>query len=67
MTPPGDIEDEPWKAHEPAENSSPFQAQVGDYAVFLRKAAIEIKFEGDIYLIVPHAALLMLIRDSEAI
>ncbi|RPI02728.1 MAG: hypothetical protein EHM72_03490 [Calditrichaeota bacterium] len=43
----------------------PMQAQVGDYVLFLRKSAIEIKFDGDLYLIVPHAALLMLIRDIE--
>ncbi len=65
MTPPNDVEDEPWKAREAFEEQSHMQAQIGDYALFLRKAAIEVKFEGDLYLIVPHAALLMLIRDEE--
>ena len=40
----------------------PMQAQVGDYAVFLRKASVEIKFEGRTYLIVPQAAILLLDR-----
>jgi len=62
---PDDIEDEPWKAKDVQQDEINFEAQVGDYAIFLRKAAIEIKFERDIYLIVPYPALLMLIRDEE--
>lgn len=62
---PEDIEEEPWKLTEQQEDQDALQAQIGDYVIFLRKAAIEIKYEGDIYLIVPHAALLMIIRDNE--
>ncbi|RPH88920.1 MAG: co-chaperone GroES [Calditrichaeota bacterium] len=65
MISPEEIEDEPWKPHEMKKGQHPMQAQVGDYVLFLRKSAIEIKFDGDLYLIVPHAALLMLIRDIE--
>jgi len=64
---PGDIEEEPWKHSEPKTSYVPLQAQVGDYAIFLRKAAVEIKLEGDTYLIVPQAALLVLIREREEI
>jgi chaperonin GroES len=42
----------------------PMQAQEGDYAVFLKKAAIEITFEKKQYLIVPNAAILVLIRQE---
>jgi co-chaperonin GroES (HSP10) len=42
----------------------PMQAQEGDYAVFLKKAAIEITFEKKQYLIVPNAAILVLIREE---
>lgn len=62
---PGDIEDEPWKPHEIKHSHMQMQARIGDYAIFLRKAAIEVKFEGDIYLIVPQAAILMLIREGD--
>jgi co-chaperonin GroES (HSP10) len=40
------------------------QAQEGDYALFLKKAAIEITFEKKQYLIVPNAAILVLIREE---
>jgi len=65
MPNPHDIEDEPWKAQDALSGSEDMQATIGDYAVFLRKAAVEVKFEGDSYLIVPHAAVLMLVRDIE--
>lgn len=42
----------------------PMQAQEGDYAVFLKKAGIEITFEKKQYLIVPNAAILVLIREE---
>jgi len=62
---PNDVEEEPWKPREQITTFVPLQARVGDYAIFLRKAAVEIKLEGDTYLIVPQAALLVLIRDRE--
>lgn len=40
----------------------PLQAEEGDYAIFLRDQAIEIEYEEKKYLIVPQAAILMLIR-----
>lgn len=57
--------DEPWK-----ENSNPtkymgMQAEEGDLAVFLKDRAHEIEFENEKYLIVPHAAILLLIRDRD--
>ena len=42
----------------------PPQATEGDYAIFLRKAAIEITYEDEKYLIVPNGALLALIRED---
>jgi co-chaperonin GroES (HSP10) len=38
------------------------QARVGDYAIFFRRAAVEITFEGDKFLVVPQAAILALVR-----
>lgn len=63
---PGDVEDEPWKVAEGSIRHVPMQAQVGDYAIFLRKASVEVKFEGRTYLIVPQGAILMIERNPEA-
>jgi hypothetical protein len=41
------------------------QVEIGDYAIFLRKAAVEIKFEGKKFLVVPQSALLLLVREGE--
>jgi chaperonin GroES len=41
----------------------PLQAAKGDLAVFLRSSAVEVQIDGSTYLIVPHGAILLLIRD----
>ena len=41
----------------------PMQAKRGDYALFFRKAAVEITFEGERYLVVPQQAILALVRE----
>ena len=41
----------------------PLQAQKGDFALFLRRDAIEIEIDGSQYVIVPHSSILLLIRD----
>ncbi|HYH79384.1 MAG TPA: co-chaperone GroES family protein [Longimicrobium sp.] len=42
----------------------PLQAQPGDFAIFLRSNAVEVEIDGSKYLIVSHAAILLLIRDK---
>lgn len=42
----------------------PLQAHEGDLAVYLQNSAYEIKFNDEKYLIVPHSAILMLVRDE---
>ncbi len=55
--------DEPWRITGSKETRHvPMQAQVGDYALFFRKAAVEITFEGERFLVVPQAAILALSR-----
>lgn len=44
----------------------PLQAAEGDYAIFLKESAMEIEFEGKKYLIVPHSAILALVRTEIA-
>ena len=39
------------------------QSRRGDYALFFRKAAVEITFEGERYLVVPQQAILALVRE----
>ena len=41
----------------------PLQADTGDLAIFLRREAVEVEIDGSKYMIVPHAAILLLIRD----
>jgi len=60
-------DDEPWKSVTKEPRYLPMQAEVDDYALFLKKVAVEIKFEGEKYLIVPHSSILVLIRDEENI
>ncbi len=62
---PADIEAEPWKQkHEPHARYVPLQAREGDYALFIRNAAVEITFENKNYLIVPNSAVLVLVREE---
>ncbi len=62
---PTELSDEPWKIGSPEPRYVPLQAELGDYAVFFRKAAVEITFEGEHYLVVPQAAILTLVREDD--
>lgn len=57
--------DEPWRTGIRETRFIPMQARRGDYALFFRKAAVEISFEGDRYLVVPQTAILALVRESD--
>ncbi len=63
---PGSADDEPWKAssHEDL-RFLPMQVEEGDYALYLKKAAVEIRWEDKIYQLIPQSAILVVIRDSE--
>jgi len=56
--------EEPWNPEHREPQYMPLQAEEGDYAIFLRKYAIEIELENHKYVIVPHSYLLVLIRDD---
>jgi co-chaperonin GroES (HSP10) len=56
--------DEPWRTAARETRFVPMQARRGDYALFFRKAAVEITFEGERYLVVPQTAILALVRDE---
>ena len=53
-----------WEKKEEEVRYLPLQAQEGDLAVYLQNAAYEINFNEEKYLIVPHSAILMLVRDE---
>lgn len=61
---PSAFDDEPWRIAERTPRHRPMQARVGDHAIFFRKAAVEINFEDKRYLVVPQAAILVLVRDK---
>ena len=53
-----------WEKKEEEVRYLPLQAQEGDLAIYLQNAAYEISFNDEKYLIVPHSAILMLVRDE---
>ncbi|HJL92303.1 MAG TPA: co-chaperone GroES family protein, partial [Woeseiaceae bacterium] len=61
---PDDGINEPWKDNKNEVKYIPTQAEIGDYALYLGKAGIEIEIEKKEYLIVPQSAILILIRDD---
>jgi co-chaperonin GroES (HSP10) len=64
----GDNAEEPWRTTGMRETRFvPMQARPGDYALFFRKAAVEITFAGESYIVVPQSAILALAREHEEI
>lgn len=56
---------EPWSGRTRTElRYVPLQAQKGDVAIFLKAPAVEVEIDGGKYQIVPHNAILLLIRDA---
>lgn len=56
--------DEPWKNRSDEPKYVPLQPKVGDQAVYLQNSAIEIEFNKEKYIVVPHSAILLLLRDD---
>jgi chaperonin GroES len=57
--------DEPWKDKSSEVKYVPLQPKEGDLAIYLQKSGWEIEFNNEKYVIIPHNAILMLIRDKE--
>lgn len=55
-------DDPPWAEKKRVTKYFPLEALEGDYAIFLKKDAVEIEFEGGKYVIVPHSSILALVR-----
>ncbi|KOH43611.1 co-chaperone GroES [Sunxiuqinia dokdonensis] len=58
-------ENEPWKNQQDDVKYIPLQANVGDLAIYLSKSGFEIEFNKEKYIILPHSAILMIIRDED--
>jgi co-chaperonin GroES (HSP10) len=63
---PNVLDQEPWKKTS-ADKYFPLQAKEGDYCIFLREQAVEIEFEKKKYMVVPHSAILVLIRETKEV
>jgi chaperonin GroES len=57
--------DEPWKDRSEEVKYVPLQPKEGDLAIYMQKSGFEIEFKKEKYVIIPHSAILMLIRDEE--
>ena len=57
---------ESWReSHESHLKYIPVQAEIGDYALFLKKEAIEIQYHKEKYLVVPQSGILLIVRDDD--
>ena len=65
LPPKADDDGAPWEDGEGGEQMRyiGLQARKGDHAIFLRKDAVEIKFDDEKFIVVPQAAILVLVRD----
>lgn len=63
---PSSLGDEPWNpGNDPEPKYFPMEVRVDDFALFLRKAAVEIKYENEKYFVVPQSAILLLVRNKD--
>lgn len=58
-------EDEPWKDQGDSVKYVPLQSREGDLAIYLQNSGYELEFNKEKYVIIPHSAILMLIRDED--
>lgn len=57
-------DDEPWSEKKDAIKYIPLQVEEGDYVIFMKAQGIEVEFEERKYIIVPHAAILLIVRNE---
>jgi chaperonin GroES len=59
-------ESEPWKKPHESVRYLPLQADVGDFAYFLKRDAVEMQYKGHDFLVVRHGAILALVRPDSS-
>ena len=57
-------DDEVWKEKKEDVKYVPLQTRIGDLVVYLSKSGWELEFNSEKYIIMPHSAILMIIRDE---
>jgi chaperonin GroES len=55
---------EPWLSKRTKPHYIPLQVRMGDYAIFLRKEAVEIEYDEKKYLIVSQSSILAVVRSK---
>ncbi len=61
---PGDGADEEWNPADREPRYLPLQVKAGDMAIFMLKNAVELKYDGKKYFIVPQNGILMVEREE---
>jgi len=56
--------DESWKENQESIKYVPLQVKTGDLAVYLAKSGFDIEFKGEKYIILSHAAIVMIVREE---
>jgi chaperonin GroES len=54
-----------WQKKDEKQNYFPLQVRAGDLAVYIQENSYLIEFNKEKYIIVPHSAILLLIRDED--
>ncbi len=62
---PTEDSEEMWKEVRREQRFLPMQVEPGDFALFFKKAAVELRYEGTNYLVVPQSAILILVRGRD--
>jgi chaperonin GroES len=57
-------ENDSWRPSDTPVRYLPLQAEPGDYAYFVRNEAVQLRYDDVDYLIIPHSAILALVRDN---
>lgn len=60
----GGGDDEPWQTPSQKMKFIPMQPKQDDHVLFLKKDAVEIKYDNEEYLVVPQASILVLVRED---
>ena len=59
-------ESEPWKKPQESVRYLPLRAEIGDFAYFVKREAIEMNYKGHEFLIVRHSSILALVRPESS-
>jgi len=63
-----ETDDDAWQQSESSRvKYIPLEIEVGDYALYLKKFAIDIKYQNEKYIIVPMSGILVVERDDDSL